>query len=1041
MNYFGVKFKDYRTMIHTHFTNRWAVTLLFLISIPILSVAQKTITGTVTDGGTNEPLAGVNVILQGSGTGTVTDIDGTYSLEVQTAAILSFSYIGYLSTEISIGEDNVYNVALDVDAIGLNKVVVVGYGTQEKEDITGAISSVDGEAIQNLPVSSASQAIQGRAAGVQVVRNGGAPGDPGSIRIRGTGTVNNAEPLVVVDGIPLAFGTLADLNPNDIESIEVLKDASASAIYGQRAANGVVLVTTKKGRAGEQIQIEFNAYVGNSSPVRTIDVLDASTLATIKREAYTNDGIDVPEIWNESAFQVQRTNWQEEVLQNGQTQNYDFSIRGGGERSNFAFSGGYFAEDGMINSSFFERTYLRINSDHKLNNWLTIGENIQFTRQTGNFVNTNSAQTGILWSAIRFHPGLPVIATESLPGHEVGDYGSSQISGEFGDINNPIFTTDIEDDQTTNHRILGNVFAEIKILDGLRLKGNIALDGTVTDRDFFEPIIDQQIRARSRNRLGRDYAERYSILTEATLSYSKLIAEKHDLNAVVGFSGQQFNEETFFAERSDFPNEDEDQRFLDAGNTITNASGGKVEDALLSGFARVNYGLNDKYFATATFRADGSSNFAEGNKWGYFPAFSVGWRISREPFFSDISGISYLKLNAGWGQLGNQNVDRLQYLALVASGRRYSFGGEQVVGSSLSRIPNTDISWETAEMTNIGIDLGLMENRLQASFNYFIKDTKDMLLAPPTVGSIGLAAVPDQNVGEVRNQGLEIELGYRNTAGKKLSFSIDANASFIQNEVLSLFDGNFLASRTYGRPNEEISRTFEGEPIGTFYGWQTDGIYQSDAEVSSDPGLANDPRLENGQIQAGDVKFVDVNGDGLIDDEDRIILGDAFPDMTYGLNGSFGYGNFDLNVFFLGVAGVDIYNADRMQGLDASYPFNLYAEAENRWTPSNGSNTIPRASVNRDNRNFRTSDLFVENGSFIRLKNISLGYSLPQSLIQSWGMSKLRFYITGQNVFTITDYSGLDPELGYVDGNLQQNVDYAQFPQARSFIFGLTAGF
>lgn len=1003
------------------------------------SLAQVSVTGKVT----NEdglPLIGVSIQVEGTSTGTVSDIDGNYNVEAPSGeSILIFSYVGYETQQISVANRSVIDVTLGENVNELSTIVVVGYGTQEKQDVTGSISSVKGSDFANLPVVGASQALQGRAAGVNVVRNGGAPGEGGSIRIRGTGTVNNADPLVVIDGVP--SGSINDINPNDIASIEVLKDASSSAIYGQRAANGVILVTTKRGSFNEKLSVSLNVYTGVSSAIKTIDVLDANTLATLKREAFTNDGLDIPAIWNETAFQRQRTNWQDELLDNGSIQNYDFSIRGGSQRSTFALSGGYFDEKGMIKNSYFERYYLRINSDHKVNDWFTFGQNLQVTRQRGNSLNTLSAQTGVYWSAIRFHPGLPVIVSKDdpIPGHEVGDYGSSQVSGQFGDINNPIFTVDTEDDEETRHRLLGNIFAEFKIVDGLKFRFNFALDGTIYDRDNFNIIVDKQIRANSRNSILREYSEGYSLLGEYFLTYDKTFGN-HEVNLVGGYTAQQFAFENILGQRRDFASEAADQRFLSVGSNIQNAAGGKSENSLVSGFARLNYAFKDKYLFSGTFRADGSSKFAPSNKWGYFPAFSLGWRISREDFFQNINFISYMKLTGSWGQLGNQSVADLQYLALIRTDRRYSFGGEQITGAAQTRIPNESISWETAEMTNIGLELGFLDNRLLATINYFIKDTKDMLLAPPTVGTIGRASIPDQNVGELRNSGLELELSYQKTTGD-FTYSISGNAAFIKNEVTKLFNGNFLASTRYGRPNEEIARTFEGNPIATFYGWKTDGLYQTQQEIDSDPNIANDDRKEGGLIKPGDVRFVDLNGDGVIDEQDRTILGDPFPAVTYGLNANFGYKGLDLGLFFLGSGGVDIYNADRMQGLDASYPFNMYAEVENRWNGANSSNTIPRMTTQRSNRNYRTSDLFIEDGSFFRLKNLTLGYTLPATVTDNIGLSKLRVYITGQNVFTATGYSGLDPELGYVNGNLQQNVDYAQYPQARSWIFGLSFGF
>ncbi|HMO40916.1 MAG TPA: TonB-dependent receptor [Saprospiraceae bacterium] len=1025
-----------------HSTLTRTALVLSLMLFAISAFAQSlTVSGKVS-GPEGEPLIGATVQTKGSSTGTVTDVDGNYEIQVASAeTVLMFSYVGYQTTEVTVGQQSVINIVLAASAGLLDEVVVIGYGTQTKSDVTGAISSVKGADIGNLPVIGASQALQGRAAGVNVVRNGGAPGNGGSIRIRGTGTVNDANPLIIVDDVPLGFGSINDINPNDIESIEILKDASSAAIYGQRAANGVIIVTTKKGGSRDRVSVEFNTYAGISNPVRTIDVLDAPTLAALKREAFTNDGLNVPDIWNEPAFQVQRTNWQDELLRTGITQNYDFAIRGGGNRSSFAFSGGYFDEKGSIDKTFFERYYIRLNSDHKINKWLTIGENLQFTRQRGNFLNTTSAQTGIIWSAIRFHPGLPVIVTEPLPGHEIGQYGSSQVSGQFGDINNPIFTMDTNDSETINHRLLGNVYADFQIAKGLKFRTNFALDGAVGTGRSFEIIVDRQIRANPRNRLNRSYNEGYSLLAEYFLTYDRVFANRHAINLVGGYTAQSFVSESFSAERQDFLNESSEQRFLSVGTAITNATGGRAENSLVSGFSRLNYTLDDKYLFSATFRADGSSRFAPGNRWGYFPAFSVGWRVSREEFFKNVDFISYLKLTGSWGQLGNQNVPNLQYLAVITANNRYVFNGQPVTGASQSRLADPNIQWERAEMTNIGAEIGFLENRLLTNVNYFIKDTRDMLLAPPVLGTVGTAGIPNQNVGSVRNQGLELELTYQNRATNNFTYSISGNAAFIRNEVTQLVDGGFLGSLRYGRPNEEIARTFEGHPMATFFGWRTNGLYQTQAEIDNDPNLANDPRRELGLIKPGDVRFLDLNGDGIIDDQDRTILGDPFPAITYGLNANFGYKGFDLGVFFLGVGGVSIYNADRMQGLDASYPFNMYAEVQDRWNGPGTSNSIPRLSTRRDNRNYRTSDLFLEDGSFLRLKNLTVGYTLPGSIAQKAGLSRLRFYITGQNVFTITQYSGLDPELGYTDGNLQQNVDFAQYPQTRAFIFGLTAGF
>lgn len=1020
-------------MNNNYLFRRLLLSLVAFFAIMTFTQAQIQVTGRLTDATTEDPLIGVSIRVEGSSTGTISDLDGEYVIEVpDEAAVLQFSYVGFKTEQITVGTQRTIDLALSTDAIGLDQVLVVGYGTQEKGELTGSVSSVSGKAVENLPVAGASQALQGRAAGVNVVRNGGAPGSGGSIRVRGTGTINSADPLVVIDGVP--SGGINDINPNDIASIEVLKDASTSAIYGLRASNGVVIITTKRGDFNQGIKVSLNAYSGVSSPTKMIDVLDAPSLAMLKRERYINDGIDGDPIWDDPLYQTQSTNWQEELLGNGVTENYDFTLRGGGQKSAFSITGGYFQEKGMMLKSYYERYYLRINSDHKVNNWLTIGENLQLTRQRGNALNTNSAQTGILWSAIRFHPGLPVF-------DENGNYSSAQASGELGDINNPIFTVATEDEESTRHRVLGNVFAEFKIMDGLQFKANFALDGTVSDGEGFYIKVLEQIRPNDINDLNRSYSESYSLLAEYFLTYEQTFADWHDIRFVGGFTAQTFLSDGFSVGKDDFPNEDEYQRVLDAGRILDYINGSRSEINLASWFGRLNYSFKEKYILSATLRRDGTSRFAEGNRWGSFPAFSAGWKISREPWFENNGLFSFLKVSGSWGQLGNQSVSPFQYLALIAGNRRYSFGGQQVTGASLSRIPNENISWETTEIADFGMDLGFLDNRLLANVNYFIKDTKDMLLSPPTIGSIGRASIPDQNIGSVRNQGMEVELSFQNASSNAIQFNLSANASFIQNEVLSLGGREFLASRFYGRPNQEIVRTFEDQPIGTFYGWQTNGLYQTEQEVNSDPNIANDPRNEQGLIQPGDVKFLDLNNDGIIDDQDRTILGDPFPDMTYGLNASLNFKQFDFNAFILGVAGVEIFNADRMQGLDPTFPLNMYAETLNRWNGPNTSNEIPRMTTRRDNLNHRASDLFMEKGDFLRLKNLTIGYTLPGNVTRNLGIKSWRFYITGQNVLTLTGYSGIDPELGYVDGNLQANVDYAQYPQARTFIFGTNVSF
>lgn len=1007
---------------------------------------ERKISGKVVDE-KGEGLPGVNILVLGSQLGTSTNEKGDYQLSVGDGTVtLKFSFIGFVSQEVILDKSDVVNISLVPDVSALKEVVVVGYGTQEKKDVTGAVSSVKGSDFQDLPSGGAQQALQGRAAGVNIVRNGGAPGDAGTIQIRGFGTVNNSTPLVVIDGVP--SGTMNDVNPNDIESIEILKDASASAIYGTRAANGVIIITTKRGKFDNPIALNVNAYVGVTNRIKTLDVLDANSLATLKREAYTNDGLPVPAIWNDAKYQTQLTNWQDELLKQGITRNYDASIRGGGKYSSFAISGGYYNEKGIIGNSNYKRLTFRINSDHKIGSRIKIGQNLQFTNTHNSSPDTKSSQTGLLWSAIRFHPGLPVKNAD-------GSYSSTQGIGAFGDINNPIFTVDNQDTDNIRNRFLGSVTGELEILDGLKLRANVAMDATFGESHTFDIKINDQFRTNSYNQLGLSHDKNWSFLQEYFLSYDKQFGQ-HSLSLVGGYTSQTFNDIYSNQRGRDFASEDKSLRYMQYAGTIVSiplsdgGNGGRSYDALASVFGRVNYSFKDRYLLTATLRSDGSSKFAPGNQWGYFPAFSAGWRLSEEDFFKNALPIfSNFKLTGGWGQLGNQNVASLQYLALINSSYRYAFGNggvqNQIAGAAQSRLANVHIGWETAEMSNFGLEAGLLKNSLYFSANYFVKDTKKMLLAPPSIGTIGTSTIPDQNIGQLRNQGLELEASYRHSVGD-FTFNFSGNATFIKNRITKLATpGGFLATQLYGRGQQEIVRTYEGHPYGTFYGYKTDGLYQNQGQIDSDANIANDSRRTDGQIHPGDVRFVDLNKDGIVDDQDRTIIGSPQPKINYGFSAGVNYKGFDLNLFFVGVGGVSIYNADRMQGLDASYSFNLYAEEQNRWHGDGTSNTVPRASIDNANRNFRPSDLFVEKGDFLRLKNMTLGYTIPKSVIGKLKMSQARIYVTGQNIITFTKYSGLNPELGYVGGGTGQynqlNVDYAQYPLARTWTIGASLSF
>jgi len=973
-------------------------------------------------------MPGVNILIKGTTIGTSTSVDGRYELEPPSLNdTLVVSFLGYERQEVPINGRSVIDISMSPDVEALEDIVVIGYGAKEQEKVTGSISSVPAESLENIPIQDLTTALQGRAAGVEIVRNGGDPGAAGAIRIRGLGTVNNSDPLIVIDGMPSDLSSLNNINSDDIKSVEILKDASSAAIYGNRAANGVVLVTTKRGNFDQDIQLSFNSSVGVSTPRNTLDVLEAPELAMLKRERFINDGIPVNPIWEDPQFQVQRTDWQDELLNKSFIQDYSLSVQGGSENSSFFVSGNFSDEQGLMESTFFDRAGLKINTDHKiLSGRLRIKQNLSLSRTNRNTVNTSSAQSGVLWSAIRFHPGLPVKLDD-------GSFSSSQISSEFGDINNPIFTVEKDSDSNNEmNRVLGNVQAEFDILPGLSLRSNVGLDWVNQESSSFNIIIDDQIRQRSRNSLNIGISENTSVLSEFFLNFDTSVSENFNIDGVGGVVVEKTRGDNVFARRQDFASEDPSQRVLEAGSTINEADGTRFEDALVSYVGRVNLDYDDKYLLTSSIRYDGSSRFSSDNRWGVFPAFSAGWRISEEDFFRKFNSVvNSLRFTAGWGRTGNQNVARNQFLGLFGQNSQFSFQGVQVRGINQTRIPNEDITWETVETLNFGLHSSLFNNQVEFNFEYFDRDSKDVLLAPPLLGVQGTASVPDVNVGRIENKGVELILGYTKNINERLSLNVTGNATFINNKVIEL-NTDFLDSDNFGRQNQEVARTFEGSPIGTFFGWKTDGLYQNQQEINSDPNIANDSRKTS--IQPGDVRFIDLNGDGQITSADRTILGSPQPDVTFGFTINSSYKNFNLNMHFAGAAGHQLFNADRMQGLDPTFPFNMYAETINRWNGEGTSNSIPRMTTFRNNQNHRSSDLWIESGNFLRMKTLSLSYTLPQDLM---GTREIRVFTTAENLLTITSYSGIDPELGFTDGNLQRGVDFAQFPQPKTWTFGV----
>lgn len=994
--------------------------------------AQKLITGVVTDS-SGSKLQSVSVTARKSTAAAVTDANGNFSISVPgNTTQLEFSSIGFQRQVVDITGKNAVTVTLQSAAGALADVVVVGYGTQRKRDVTGTISSVKGDDFKNLPVSNAAQALQGRASGVDIVRSDGSPGSVPTIRIRGTGTINSADPLVVIDGVPA--GSLNDVNPNDIASIEILKDASSSAIYGTRAANGVVLVTTKKGSYGEQIKTTINAYTGQSRVIKYLDLLTAPDLAALKKEAFLNDSLQAPGIWSDSYYATQRTDWQRALLGTGKTNNLDVAIRGGNAASNFSFSGNYYDEKGLIINSFFKRYSARFNSEHKILKIFRVGENFQFSTTSANTTDTRSTQTGTVWSALRFNPAIPVNNGD-------GSWGTSKADNELGDINNPVFTAASPDVKNHNNSILTNGYIEAEVIRGLKLRANIGYNQSVFGGSVFNPAEPNQTRTIQLASLSQNHAEFSSMLEEYTITYNNTF-RNHSINFTGGYSAQTFNSSSFGALRQGYDDPSDPLRNLNNGNPVYQFNNGSkgIKSGLTSGFGRINYAFKSKYLLTVTMRADGSSKFPVNKQWGYFPAFSAGWRVSDEAFMEDkLDFINDLKITGGWGQLGNQAVPDLQYLAIIGTNVNYNFGNSPAQGTAAISLANPNITWERAEMTNISLEFGLLGSKITGTVTYFDKNTKDMLIPYSIVETYGIAGIPNQNIGTLNNHGIELDLSYQNRRGP-FTYAISANASFVKNKVTLLYGDqkNYIGSAIYGRQLLETSRTYEGQPIASFYGFKTNGLYQTQKDIDNDPNTSND---DKSRIRPGDVRFVDQNGDGKVNDEDRVYLGNPNPKAVFGLNGSAGYKHFDFSFSFAGVSGISLYNADRVAGLDATGVFNWYKDQLNRWHGEGTSNSIPRLTRRNLNNNYRSSDLWVEDGSYLALKNITLGYTFSNLRVSDTKLPDARIYVSCFNAFYITGYSGFTPELGYTDGNRQRGVDVAQYPSARTFTVGASLTF
>jgi TonB-dependent starch-binding outer membrane protein SusC len=1026
------------------------------------STAERTISGLIQDS-KNQGLPGVSVLLKGTGTpdrtrGTTTDATGRFRLAVpETGAVLQLSYIGFATQEVAVGTRTDLTITLLEDDKTLSEIVVVGYGTQKKSDLTGAVSTITAKDIGRLPVGGIDQALQGKAAGVRVTQSSGAPGEGVAVRIRGVGTINDNSPLFIVDGVPTK-DAFSILNPNDIESMSVLKDASSAAIYGARAANGVIVVTTKRGKSGAP-RVSFNSYTGIQRVGRLIPMANTAEYVQIYNEAANTDNTELgdPTLFRKLITQdpatLPDTDWQRAIFRTAPIQNYQLSISGGSDRSHYLLSGNYFDQQGIILNSGYKRYALRTSLDTDIGvgpdgtgSRVKVGTNLNLTFSKRSIVGSSGdgygGNGGSIVRYALFHTPATLITDPAT-----GLYADLPARTDlFGDGYNPVGLAQKADNNETQYRAFGNLFVEWQIAKNLRFRTDGGLDIQFINRKTFNENWGTNGRINSPATLSNRVSTLSNLNWNNTLTYTRTFGTAHDLAVLVGTEAISNIGRDLVGTDRNFIDQDPTLRYLGRGNDPLGrgSSEGDQRWRLFSQFARVNYAYRNRYLLTGNARRDGSSRFSPQNRYATFFSGSAGWNVDQEAFFQRFADVvSALKIRVSVGQLGNQDIGNYPYASIVGSGYNYPLGSPQQTnnGYAITSRGNTNVKWEASTQTDIGIDAGFFRNKIQLTADYFIKTTSDILVPVPAPRSGGTAGVPFVNAGRVENKGIELDLIYR---GKKGAFSYDitANGSFIRNRVVSLSDGRPIPG---GRIDNGVFATLTepGHPIGSFYLLQQSGIFQNESDIFTSAFQGNG-------IRPGDVKFTDINSDGRIDQADRSHVGSPIPTLLYGLTGNAQWKGFDVSLFFQGVSGNQIYYqvATDIEGFYRS--FNVTQRVvQDRWRGDGTSNTQPRVSWRGSSNNKQPSTRFLENGAYTRLKNLQLGYTLPAPLTKKIGATSVRIYAAGQNLLTFTKYPGLDPEQQTSDnvnneqfrGDVAVGIDWGTYPSARTYTLGLNVGF
>lgn len=984
----------------------------------------KTVTGTVTDV-SGEPIIGANIRIKGTTTGTITDIDGNFSIEAEPQSVIEVSYIGYLTQETVINNQKSIRFLLKEDTKTLDEVVVIGYGVQKKADLTGSVANINTEKLNTQSNANIGQALQGKIAGVDIVSQGGAPGSGTRIMVRGIGTLNNASPLYIVDGIYM--NSIDHINPNDIASIDVLKDASSAAIYGSRAANGVIIVTTKEGSntEGKPI-IDLSVNLGISTASKFLDMLDAkgwAEVTTIARQAIGKPALDMAtDLANKPD-----NDWQDIMFRPALMQNYNLSVKGGGKYSTYYTGLGYFNQDGIVKGTNYQRYNIQSKNDYK-RGIFSAGTNLIISFSHDKPLH-QELRGGMIGTILQSVPTL-----EKYDDTREGGYG-----GTYGDVVNiphplAIIDDNIMDRYNENVKIFANLYAQIELFKGLKYKLNLTPDFSFERYKNYLNKYDFGLATNSITQLTERQRRRRNILVENLLTFDRTFGE-HKISALAGYTYQDSRFRHIQAYGEGLPQGLEE---IDAATTNRSNEGNSWRSVLTSILGRVFYSYQNKYLFTATIRRDGSSKFGKNNRYGYFPSFSLGWNVAEEKFMENVHWLDQLKLRGGYGVLGNQEIDNYQYSSTITTGINYPDGnGGLLQGAFPKNFANPDIKWEETAMTNVGIDFMAFNNRLSLTADYYVKNTKDILLTVPIPISSGGANDPIRNAGKIRNNGFEFNLGWMDQPNPDISYGINLIGSFNKNKVIAM--GSESGSIKGGSTNQNIttSETKAGYPIGGYWLISTAGYFNSQEEVDA---YAKDGKKIQPAAEPGDIKFVDANNDGVINDDDRVFQGSPFPDFTFALNGNMRYKNFDLSIGLQGVLGNKIYNATRQTLEDVTKGSNFLASCLDYWTPENKNASHPRLTWDDPNRNTRAeSDRYLENGSYLRLRSVQLGYTFPQTWFKG-AIQHARVYINAENLFTITSYSGYSPDVNADNANYR-GFDNFIYPTNRTFMLGLNVTF